>query len=138
MIRRYHGTNAISAATIVGPPSNINLSLGGGELGVGFYVGVSVALCAARAKSKYNVNSAMIEFTIDSTNYNALNILKIKSRYRVYNLWRKLNRIGQRNIYVFNYDIIRAPYAVIYHSFQEKFETLQSKLTLENSTKTII
>jgi len=138
MIKRYHGTNAVSAAAIVGPPSNINLSLGGGELGVGFYVGVNVSLCAARAKSKYKSNSSVIEFEINSKNYNSLRILKIKNRNRVYNLWRKLNRTKQRNIFIFNYDVIRTPYATIYYSFQEKFETLKSKLTLENSTKKII
>ncbi|MFH6960639.1 hypothetical protein ACHRV1_24855 [Flavobacterium aquidurense] len=138
MIKRYHGTSTASAAAIIGPPSLINLSLGGGELGVGFYVGVNVSLCAARAKSKYNSNTALIEFQIDKIDYDQLTLHNTWNRSQVKRLWRRLNRTGQRNIHIFGYDVIRAPYAVIFHSFQEKFESLKAKVTLESSTITII
>ncbi|ESU20213.1 hypothetical protein FEDK69T_30280 [Flavobacterium enshiense DK69] len=138
MIKRYHGTSTNSANSIVGPPANINLTLGGGELGVGFYVGQSVSLCAGRAKSKYGTNTCLIEFKISPSNYYSLRILRIHNRDYVRRLWIRLNRTSNRNTYLFNYDIVRAPYAVIYYSLQEKFESLNAKNILETSRIRII
>ena len=52
----YHGTNTVAAQRIAGPPAAVNVTVGGGELGRGFYMGESIALAwrdLFRAKGGY-------------------------------------------------------------------------------------
>lgn len=138
MIRRYHGTNITSANNIIGPPCNVDLTLGGGELGVGFYVGSSVALSGSRAKSKYKRNSAIIEFNILPKDYYSLSLLILYNRTSVRKFWNLLRKTRRTHSYQYGYDIIRAPFAVIYYSLQEKYESINGKNLLDNSFKRIV
>jgi hypothetical protein len=128
----YHGTNRISAAEIIGPPTNIDVTMGGGELGRGFYVGESVALAAAFSRGKYNLNGVVLKFDIDDHSFVQLNIRTLNRREQVYQHWRHMLRRRQTNQFLYNVDVVTAPFSTIDFSLQHKFESLASQDTLNN------
>lgn len=137
-MKRYHGTNLAFAKHIIGPPCKIDLSKGGGELGKGFYIGSNVSLSSSWAIGRYKSQGVVIEFNIKHQNYYKLKRLVIKNRKDVYRIWKILSKNSKKKTYEFNYDIVKAPFATIEHSFQEKFESVNAKFLLEKSSSKII
>ena len=135
----YHGTSTTSANNIVGPPSNIDVTRGGGELGRGFYLGENISLAKAIAVGKHGqTNAAVIKFDIDDTAYVQLNVRNIHHRRVVHQLWQSLIRASREYLHLFNVDVVCAPFATIDFSYQYKFESTNAQNTLNNSTKQIL
>ncbi len=133
----FHGTNSAYANTIVGPPSDVQLR-GGGELGKGFYLGESIALANSWAKGRFNDDSAVIEFNINNSEYIKLNTKVIRGQKEVKQLWKSLCKNSERNSYLFNFDVVCAPFATIDFSYQYKFESEDAQVLLNNSNKQIL
>src|SRR5258706_89138 len=135
----YHGTHTASANNIVGPPSNIDVTRGGGELGRGFYLGENISLAKAIAVGKHGqANAAVIRFDIDDTDYVQLNVRNIHRRRLVYQLWQSLIKASTEYFHLFNVDVVCGPFATIDFSYQYKFESTRAQATLNNSMKQII
>lgn len=135
----YHGTNRTSANNIVGPPSNIDVTRGGGELGRGFYVGENIALAASLSRGKFGANGVVIKFDIDDSAYVSLNTRVLNRRQYVYSLWQSLITRARAFQHLFNVDVVCAPFATIDFSYQYKFESQNAQNTLnKNSTKQIL
>lgn len=135
----YHGTSINSANNIVGPPSNIDVTRGGGELGRGFYVGENISLAKGIAIGKHGqANAAVIKFDINDADYVRLNVRNIHRRQFVNQLWQILNTAGQKYLYLFNVDVVCAPFATIDFSYQYKFESANAQTILNNSVKQIL
>lgn len=134
----YHGTNINSANNIVGPPPNIDVTRGGGELGQGFYVGDNIALAVSLAKGRHNANAAVIKFEIDDHQYVQLNTKILGRRHYVWSQWRSIVRSRLANSYLFNVDVICAPFATLDFSHQYKFESIAAQTVLNNSNKEIL
>jgi hypothetical protein len=135
----YHGTDIASANHIIGPPSNIDVTRGGGELGRGFYLGESVALAAALSRGKFGMDGVVLKFEINETAYAQLNTRVINRRVNVYEFWRCLINRGLTRQHLYNVDVVCAPFATIDISIQYKFESQNAQATLNNnSTKHIL
>ena len=135
----YHGTDRASATKIVGPPSNVDVTRGGGELGRGFYLGENVALAASLSRGKFGANGVVIKFDIDDSAYVRLNTRVLNRRQYVYRLWQSLITRARAFQHLFNVDVVCAPFATIDFSYQYKFESQNAQTTLNNnSTKQIL
>nr|WP_288836382.1 hypothetical protein [uncultured Flavobacterium sp.] len=130
----YHGTDRASANNIVGPPSNIDITKGGGELGRGFYVGENIALAASLSRGKFGANGVVIKFDIDDSAYVRLNTRVLNRRQYVYRLWQSLITRARAFQHIFNVDVVCAPFATIDFSYQYKFESVAAQNTLNNES----
>jgi hypothetical protein len=135
----YHGTSITSANNIVGPPSSVDVTKGGGELGRGFYLGENISLAKAIAIGKHGqANAAVIRFDMDDSDYVKLNVKNMHKRQDVYRLWKSLSKKSKQNLHLFNVDVVCAPFATIDFSYQYKFESKNAQKTLNDSTKLIL
>jgi|ERR1041385_9201509 hypothetical protein len=135
----FHGTSKAVASSIVGPPPSVDVNRGGGELGRGFYVGNNISLAASWAKGRHSKNGAVIQFDIDNSEYIKLNIKTINRRRHVWYRWRSLLIRSLSNTYLFNCDVICAPFAEIDFSYQYKFESQLAQDTINNhSSKQVL
>lgn len=134
----YHGTDRVTAQNIVNKPNYIDRTKGGGELGMGFYVGDSEAIAAAFAKSKFNFSGEVIEFDMNKSDFIKLDIHLVKRREKVYLLWRKIISMKKRLLYMFNKDVIVAPFATIDICMQYKFESQKGEDFINSCPKRIL
>ena len=134
----YHGTNKKDAEKIVGPPSQLDISLGKGELGKGFYTGNSIALAAIWAQLRHKTEAVVIEFDIPKQKFVQLKGFVVKTQAEVIDNWHSLKSNGETNTHLFGYDYIIAPFATIEHTGNQfKFESKKAEEELKNSQKTI-
>lgn len=131
----FHGTDRTSANNIVGPPSNIDVTRGGGELGRGFYLGENISLAKAIAVGKYGqANAAVIKFDTDDAAYVRLNVRNVHRQQVVFRLWQSIIRRGLAYTHLFRVDVICAPFATIDFSYQYKFESTNAQNVLNNNS----
>jgi hypothetical protein len=129
----YHGTSVAHSKSILGPPTNVNVELGKGELGKGFYLGDSPFLAASRTVGKYGrTNSSVIEFEISMEKILRLNILVINKKEDVKKKWEELKTLNTTNSFEFNVDIVCAPFATIDMNVQYKFESKNSEILVNS------
>ncbi len=129
----FHGTDQNSANAIL--TTGIDVTLGGGELGQGFYVGENVALVAARAKGKTPNNFAVIEFDVNNSDFITLNMKIIRRQDFLVKQWASLIRRNLTHTRTYGYDVICAPYATFEFSNQYKFETQAGENVINNANK---
>lgn len=135
----YHGTSLTNANKIVGSPNNVDVTLGRGELGQGFYTGTSIALAAIWAQSRHKKNSAVIKFEIRESDFIQLNGHLIKKRNILKRIWNDLIDRGTTFTHKFGYDYVVSPFATVQEiGSQLKFESKKAENTLNNSKATII
>ncbi len=132
----YHGTSPVFAKSIVGPPTNVDVTIGGGELGRGFYTGENVALAAAWAKGRYHKKGVVIKLDMQDDEFIKLNIKTINNRRILNRLWKRLQRNREEYDFLFNFDVICAPFALIDFSYQYKFESNNAQTKLNNNKAT--
>ncbi|WP_116787919.1 DUF3990 domain-containing protein [Flavobacterium psychrotrophum] len=135
----YHGTSSEFAESIVGPPSNVDLTLGKGELGKGFYTGSSIALAAIWARSRYEDQGVVIEFEIPKANFVQLKGLLIKTQHEVVTHWETLKLAKKTKKFKFeDIDYVVAPFATVEHTGNQfKFESKKAEDELNSSNKII-
>lgn len=129
----YHGTSNISALAIIGPPPDVDVTKGGGELGRGFYLGSEPSLAAALAKGNPRINPGLLKFTIDEAAYVKLNILIIKKRGYLAEKWHRLIRSRTTRTFLYHADVVVAPFAMIDVAHQYKFESSAAETLLNTS-----
>jgi len=135
----YHGTKKEIAKSIIGPPKNIDVTLGKGELGRGFYAGENLALAASFAAGKFgNKEKAILEINIKNSDFVKLNIKSINRQTLIYKHWQTLIRNKETNTFLYGVDVIVAPFATLDFSHQYKFESFPVQKTLNNSKVTIL
>ena len=131
----YHGTNHSSASSIIGPPQNIDVTVGGGELGRGFYTSEHPSLAASLATGRHGyANRAVIEISMDVVLYLQLRFKTIHRQKIVHRLWQTLHRRKETHSHLLHCDIVVAPFATIDFSEQQKFESAQAETLLNSST----
>lgn len=138
ILQLYHGTTKDFSRDLVSIPNLIDRTKGGGELGMGFYLGDNLAMAVIFAKGRYGINSGVVEFDIEKKEFAKLELWLIKLRQRVYLKWRMILANNKRFTYVFNKDIVMAPYATVDVCVQYKFESVKAESLLNASTKRII
>ncbi|MBO6185506.1 MAG: hypothetical protein J6O88_12590 [Chryseobacterium sp.] len=134
----YHGTNKENAIKIVGPPSMLDIEIGKGELGKGFYTGTSIALAAIWAQNRFPKDGVVIEFNISPLNFVKLRGHMIKTQADVLSKWKDLKKADLASIHTFGYDYIVAPFATIEEmGSQFKFESKLAEDELKLANKNI-
>jgi hypothetical protein len=127
----YHGTETISGKNILGPPANVKICVGGGELGQGFYLGENMSLAITWAKGRY-LSPQVLEFTVNNSDYAQLTLKQLRSS-QVTRIWNQLKRLGTQKTYVFGVDVVFGPLATMAFACQYKFESMSAEGLLNKS-----
>jgi hypothetical protein len=130
----FHGTNNISAVNIMGPPLNVDVKMGKGELGRGFYLGEEPCLAGTWARNRYGQNASVLEFNVDNARLVSLTTEQITRRKLVLRKWNKMKKSGNTDKFLFNVDLVIAPFALLEFSHQYKFESMKAQQVINNST----
>ncbi len=137
MSKWYHGTRLCFAKTIC--DGGINVDIGGGELGKGFYVGDRAYAAFAKAWHTCKLDKcnhlAVVEFDLSNFNYGNFKVFKW-NREKAGNEWKSMRVKKETRNKVFNCDIIKAPLlGGRYWSCQQmKFESICAQSAI-NDTK---
>lgn len=131
----YHGTSLTQSNQMIGKHQNtINVDLGKGELGKGFYTGTSIALAATWAYNKHKDNGVIIHFIIKEEEFIKLRGHIIKKRNKIVGLWKRLMKVQNTDSHKFGYDYVVSPFATIEETgSQIKFESKKAEEVLNNS-----
>lgn len=129
----YHGTESTAATNILGPPNNIDVSLGRGELGRGFYAGGEPSMAAALARGKHKENAAVLQITLDIKEYMKLSHEVVKYRRYLKKHWNLLVKNHETTTFKYGKDVVIAPFATFDISHQYKFESGKAQDLLNNS-----
>jgi hypothetical protein len=105
-MEQYHGTNTLTANNIV--VGLIDVSVGGGELGRGFYSGDLKHEAFNWAWHKYRSDKAVVQLTLDDDQFLALNKLCLDFR-ETYMCRQEIRNTGQTRIFLFFVDVVWAP-----------------------------
>lgn len=132
----YHGTSAAVAQALIAAPNTISVTVGGGELGRGFYAGDHVALAAAWARGRFSTPK-VLEVNIDISAYVQLAVC-ILNWTQVVNTWNQLKTAGTTRTYLFHYDVVHGPLATYQHATQHKFESSNAEGVLRGSAWRIL
>ena len=127
----FHGTDRNGADTLQGPPTNVDVTRGGGELGQGFYLGDNLTLAISWAKGRYR-NPGVLDFEINNQQYAQLSFKRL-THQNVLRTWQQLRRMGVHRTYTFGDDVVYGPLATIPYAAQYKFETPAAQTVLNNS-----
>jgi hypothetical protein len=125
----YHGAIRHFARAMIGPPRAIDVGLGGGELGRGFYTQSSIGNAMRWASGRSPQNAVVISVSLQDAAYNLLSkqILKGKQVRR----WNyRLRQTHNENIHVFNCDVVVGPIISKPHIEQQKFESPNAQAAL--------
>lgn len=128
----YHGTSATVAQALASAPNTISVTLGGGELGRGFYAGEHVALAAAWARGRFPAPK-VLEVDVNISGYVQL-IIKVLTGNQVVNIWNQLLTSRTTHTYLFNCDVVHGPLAILQHATQHKFESSNAERVLQSSS----
>jgi hypothetical protein len=135
----FHGTSSVAAAQIVGPPVNVDVTKGAGELGRGFYTGDNISLAVAWAKGRFGVSQGKtIQIDVDNSAYAALNVLSLGRRRYVWWNWKYLVFKSRATTHLFGYDAICAPFATLDMSLQIKFESAAAQNVLNANSVMVV
>ena len=115
----------------------VDVTIGGGELGRGFYMGDSIALAATWAVGKFAMTYSVLRVDIDDADYARLNIESLNLA-RVRTTWRQLQRNGTTHTHIFGVDVVYGPLSTLPHASQHKFESANSAITLNRSVWAIL
>lgn len=130
----YHGTSREKSLSVI---NGIDLSMGRGELGKGFYTGTSIAMAKIWAERKFGSNAAIVEFEIDKSKFILLEGHVIGLRERLLIFWNKLKDKKITTSHTFGKDYVIAPFATNDVGHQIKFESPKAAEELNNSKKVI-
>lgn len=126
-MEQYHGTNSLYAASIV--VGQVNVNLGGGELGKGFYTGDLLHKACDWAWHQYQTDKAVVGFTLNDDDF--LNLdphcpnYSTTERYRMF-----IKSRAETRTYLFNENALWAP--VVGRNFQDFNQIKYETKTAEN------
>jgi len=131
----YHATNEKSMKSIIGPPKNVDVTLGKGELGKGFYTGSNPSIAHSWANIRFgDENPHVLEFEIEQMEIMKLNVHHIKTRDKVHELHEELKDAETRDEHLFGVDYVLAPFETIDGGLQYKFESQKAQTLINKST----
>lgn len=105
-ISKYHGTSAEIANEL--KHGKIDHTLGGGELGQGFYLGDLLWVAKAWAHNRHGVNSAVFKVDIPDPEFNSLSI-DLLSRTEALALRKEIKAMNATRTYTSGADVIWSP-----------------------------
>lgn len=135
-MKYYHGTNKIYDKSILGPPPEIDVDKGGGEIGQGFYTTNDPWIAKTWAIGKHGtVDASVIEISFEGNESQAMRMdsYLIRTVNDLIGNWIGLIRTRETRTFKFGYDIIDAPFATIDFARQYKFESKKAENILNNS-----
>lgn len=134
----FHGTSVAYAKIIVGPPSNVNVNIGKGELGKGFYTGSSIALAAIWAQTRFADDAVVVKFDIPEPRFVQLKGKVFKTKADVASKWNELKTSKETDSYISDHDYIIAPFVSMDDmGHQLKFESIRAQDELNAAQKQI-
>jgi hypothetical protein len=137
-MKLYHGTEKTFSSKVMTLPNQIDRTKGGGELGMGFYVGDNLVLAVIFAKGKFGNDASVIEFEIVENEFAKLNLLVVKTRSLVLTKWRWIISQKKRFTYIYNADVVMSPFATIEICLQYKFESVRAENFINATNKNLI
>ena len=135
ILQLYHGTTKEFTQDLASKLDPVDRTKGGGELGMGFYLGDNLGMAVIFAKGRYGVDAGVVEFDIDKKEFAKLDIFLVKLRKQVYLKWRSIISKKMRFTYVFGKDVIMAPFATVDICIQYKFESAKAEKLVNDSQK---
>jgi hypothetical protein len=105
-ISKYHGTCANIATDI--ELGKIDHTLGGGELGRGFYLGDLLWVAKAWAHNRHGKHSAVVKIEIPDPEFNKLSI-ELLSRTDALALRKEIKAMNATRTYTHGYDVLWSP-----------------------------
>lgn len=129
----YHGTDVSSAKIIFGPSQGIDVSLGRGELGQGFYTGTEPFMAATLARGRYEENAVVIQISLNLSEYLKLTSVIVKKQHVLKKHWDLLKKNHETKTFKYGKDVVVAPFATFDIAIQYKFETLKAQDLLNSS-----
>jgi len=135
ILQLYHGTTDEFSQELVTKADPVDRTKGGGELGMGFYLGDNLAMAIIFANGRYGPNGGVVEFDIDKREFAKLNHHMVKFRQKVYLKWKWIIAQGKRFTFTFGKDVIMAPFATVEICIQYKFESVRAEKLVNDSLK---
>ena len=130
----FHGTSPAIAASLAA--GGVDVTLGGGELGMGFYTGQYLHVAKPWAIHRYGARRRnVVEFTVDDDDVLAMNVVTLEAGEASF-IRANLKRRGTTRTHMFSCDMVWSPIVGTdkIQSDQHKWESLQSEASL-NSTR---
>jgi hypothetical protein len=128
----FHGTQISSAKIIIGPPQNIDVSKGRGELGRGFYAGSEPYMAASWARGRYQEKAVVLRISL-SEDYLTLSVEIVRRARYLRTHWELLIRSNQTRSFMYGKDVVIAPFAKFDITHQYKFESPKAQNLLNRS-----
>jgi hypothetical protein len=139
VVTLFHGTGQQDATLMQGPPGQINVTIGGGEFGRGFYTQHSERKArewARKLAARLNGPPVVLRLDIDDAAYGALNIFYLNAQ-RGLNLTEILDFWHAKDVFTTGCcDVIEGPIAGDAQRIQQKFESNDAQ-DLLNGNQTI-
>lgn len=128
----YHGTKIPDATSIVA--GAIDITKGGGELGMGFYTGEYLWVAKTWARNMHKGNAAVVELNVPDDDYFKLDPLLL-SRVEALAERKKIKTNSATRTHTFGSNVVWSPIVgtTRIDADQHKFESLVSELLLNNS-----
>lgn len=133
-VRVYHGTSSTTAATLAA--GGVNVTQGGGELGVGFYTGQYLHVAKTWAIHRYgHKNSNVVEFEVDDDEVQCFQI-EFLSAGEASSTRANIKRSGTTRTHTFNCDLVWSPIVGTdkIMSDQHKWESIRSERSLNSAS----
>ena len=128
----YHGTSRPAALALAA--GAIDVTIGRGEFGRGFYTQSSLSNAHRRGYSRFGRNAAVLELNIDDPSYHALGFRRL-SLNAAQMLDARLRSSGQTHTYMTNDDVIVGPLVSQPRVQQQKYQTPTAE-TMLNGNRT--
>lgn len=132
-MEEYHGTDKNTLKSLL--KGNIDVGLGGGELGRGFYTGEHLYVAKAWAKQRHNLNAAVLK--IDVADYTVLNCNPISlDREETLEVKKSIKKGNMQRSFLFNRNIVWSPIVGNKKLLgnQSKWESLNSQNLLNSNS----
>jgi len=128
----YHGTSRVFATAMAGTPAaggTIDVRLGRGEFGRGFYAQDSSSNAARRGQTLYGNNSATLVLRIDDPAYHALNVRRLTlNMAQILNA--RLRASNRKHTYTTSHDAMVGPLVCQPRIEQQKFQSANADALL--------
>ncbi len=106
MISKYHGTSKQVAKDL--QQGNIDHTLGGGELGQGFYLGDLLWVAKTWAHNRHGSDSSVLKVDVPDPSFNALAI-ELLSRTEALTLRKEIKANNATRTYTHGFDVLWSP-----------------------------
>lgn len=135
----FHGTTRTFAVALAAVPGTINVLVGGGEFGRGFYTQSSVGNAMRWASGRSPNQAAVLRLAIDDGDYNLLHRITLSLPQAVA-LTAALRKNGTEQTWTRNCDVLIGPLNGNTRIEQQKFESIGSQTLLNgaNTTRTVL